>query len=322
MKPKLPRLTREYRNHHLDSTRWRIFQPRDDDIIVTTSYKSGTTWMQQILHLLIFKETKDALPVGLVSPWIDERIHGPLEELEAGIAAQTHRRFVKSHLPLDGLPYYPQVKYVVVARDARDVFMSFWNHYRNYTNDVMERLNERTGWTGDRLPQPPAEAAIHETWRSWMTRGWFEWESEGWPFWGNLHHTQTYWRYRDLDNIALFHYSDLLADLRGQVSRLAEYLDIAVTDDELDRVVESATFDQMKKDYKPMDEALRGSFKGGSNAFIFKGTNGRWRDVLDATDLTLYEAAKERILKPDCATWLENGWLGRAALGSSVILDR
>lgn len=310
MPSKLPDLTREYRNHHLDSTRWQSYQPRHDDIVVTTSYKSGTTWMQQILHLLIFKDTPDALPVGLVSPWIDARFHGPLEEVVAGLEAQNHRRFLKSHLPLDGLPYHPQVKYVVVARDARDVFMSFWNHYRNYTDDVMARLNDRTGWSGDSLPDPPAEDAIQAVWRGWMTRGWFEWESEGWPFWSNLHHTQTYWPHRDLDNIELFHYSDMLIDLPGQVARLADYLDIELTNDELARVAESATFDQMKKAFAPMDDMLRNAFKGGSDAFIFKGTNGRWRDVLDAQDLALYEAAKKRVLTPDCAAWLEAGWLG------------
>jgi aryl sulfotransferase len=142
-----------------------------------------------------------------------------------------------------------------------------------------------------------------------MTRGWFEWESEGWPFWSNLHHTQTYWPYRDLDNVLLFHYSDMLVDLRGQVLRLAEYLGFELTEEELERVVESASFDQMKKDFKPMDGLMRSAFKGGSDAFIFKGTNGRWRDVLTAGDLALYEAARERVLTPDCAAWLEKGWL-------------
>jgi aryl sulfotransferase len=301
---------REYRNHHLDSTRWHAYQPRQDDVVVTTSYKSGTTWMQRILHLLIFKDTPDALPVGLVSPWLDARFHGPVEEVVAGIEAQTHRRFLKSHLPLDGLPYYPQVKYVVVGRDTRDVFMSYWNHYRNYTDELMARLNEPTGWSGDALPAPPAEDEIHDVWRNWMTRGWFPWESEGWPFWSNLHHTQTYWPFRDLDNILFFHYADMLADLRGQVARLAAALDIALTEEELDRVVESATFEQMKKDMKPMDEMFRGAFKGGSDAFVYKGTNGRWRGVLGDEDLALYEAAKQRVLTPDCAAWLENGWLG------------
>ena len=48
------RADREYRNHHLDSTRWDQFVPRDDDIFVTTAYKAGTTWTQRILAALIF----------------------------------------------------------------------------------------------------------------------------------------------------------------------------------------------------------------------------------------------------------------------------
>jgi aryl sulfotransferase len=218
---------------------------------------------------------------------------------------------VKSHLPFDGLPYYPNVKYVIVARDARDVFMSFWNHYQNYTDDMMRRLNDRTGWSGESLPDPPPESEIRETWRAWMTRGWFEWESEGWPFWGNLHHTETFWPYRDLENIRLFHYSDMLADLSGEIRRLAEYLKIEIDDDELARITHAATFDQMKEAYKPVDAMMRNAFKGGSDSFIFKGTNGRWRDVLLPEDLVLYEEAKARALSPDCAAWLENGWLGK-----------
>ncbi|MEE8313724.1 MAG: sulfotransferase domain-containing protein, partial [Myxococcota bacterium] len=132
-----PRVAHEYINHHLDSTRWRVFEPRPDDVVITTSYKSGTTWMQQILHGLVFQGDPEAPALWEASPWLDERFVAPREEVGAAIAAQTHRRFLKSHLPLDGLPYYPQVKYVVVARDARDVFMSFWNHYRNYTDEIM-----------------------------------------------------------------------------------------------------------------------------------------------------------------------------------------
>lgn len=63
-----------------------------------------------------------------MSPWIDARFQGPVDEELAQLEAQTHRRFIKSHLPLDGLPYYPNVKYLVVARDPRDVFMSLMNH--------------------------------------------------------------------------------------------------------------------------------------------------------------------------------------------------
>jgi aryl sulfotransferase len=51
-------------------------------------------------------------------------------------------------------------------------------------------------------------------------------------------------------------------------------------------------------------------FRGGFKTFFFKGSNGRWRDLLTADDLTLYEEAKKRVLSPDCAEWLERGSLG------------
>ena len=49
------------------------------------------------------------------------------------------------------------------------------------------------------------------------------------------------------------------------------------------------------------------AFKGGGQTFIYKGTNGRWKDVLSDDELELYEAAKRRTLADDCARWLEEG---------------
>lgn len=312
MSPTAPQRTRVYRNHHLDSLRWDRFEPRDDDIVITTSYKSGTTWMQHIVHALVFKGDPEALPVGLVSPWIDARFQSDLEPVLEGLAAQQHRRFVKSHLPLDGLRWIPNAKYIVVGRDTRDVFMSLWNHYRNYTDEAMARFNERDVWEGDDLPAPPKEGEERTLWRSWMTRGWFEWESEGWPFWSNLHHTQSYWDYRDLPNLLFVHYADLLADPHGQIARIADFLDLPQSEAELDAAVEATRIDNMRKELKAADELLKQVFKGGSDAFVYKGTNGRWRDVLTPDDLALYETAKKRVLTPDCAAWLESGSLAAA----------
>jgi aryl sulfotransferase len=309
MTSQLPDVTREYRNHHLDSTRWRVFEPREGDVVVTTSYKSGTTWMQQILHYLVFRGDPAALPTGLVSPWIDARFHAPLEEVAAGIAAQQHRRFVKSHLPLDGLPYHPEVRYVVVARDARDVFMSLWNHYRNYTDQIMERLNGGDDFVGPTLPKPPPEdeGELRDLWRQWMTRGWFPWESEGWPFWSNLHHTQSYWDYRHLPNLLFVHYSDLLADPAAEIQRVADFVGENLSAEELQAAVEYTSIDSMREAMKPFDAVFREGFRGGVESFIYKGTNGRWRGILGDEDLALYEAARSRVMTPDCAHWLEHG---------------
>ena len=48
-------------------------------------------------------------------------------------------------------------------------------------------------------------------------------------------------------------------------------------------------------------------FKGGAQTFINKGTNGRWRELLNEADLALYEGTMARTLSPDCARWLEQG---------------
>ena len=52
--PPIPRKTREFQNHHFDSTIWNDFRFRDDDIIIATYAKSGTTWVQQIIAQLLF----------------------------------------------------------------------------------------------------------------------------------------------------------------------------------------------------------------------------------------------------------------------------
>jgi aryl sulfotransferase len=54
----------------------------------------------------------------------------------------------------------------------------------------------------------------------------------------------------------------------------------------------------------PYTETL---FKGGAQTFIFKGTNGRWKDVLSQDELALYADAMRRVVTPACAAWLEHG---------------
>src|SRR5690349_15443912 len=108
-----PRKTRELQTLHLDSTIWNDFRFRDDDIIIATYGKSGTTWMQQIIAQMLFAGDT-TLDTQAMSPWVDYVI--PPKEIKlAALEAQQHRRFVKTHLPVDALVYSPRAKYLYIG---------------------------------------------------------------------------------------------------------------------------------------------------------------------------------------------------------------
>jgi len=300
-----PERIHEYRNHHLDSTRWDHFHARDDDIVVTTAYKAGTTWTQRILAALILGPHARA-DLMSTSPWIDARFHGPIEPMIASVDAQTHRRFVKSHLAADGIRFFPEAKYVVVGRDTRDVFMSLWNHYSAYTDLAYAIFNdpERPGAEFPRCPDNP-----RAVWPRWIGQGWFDWEPDGWPFWSHHHHLSTWWQWRDLDNVHFMHYRDMLADTQGEIRRLAAFCEIDVPDGQWPAIVGAVQLDAMRKEAKGSgidDDPAAMIFEGGIERFLYKGTNGRWRDVLTDDDLVLYDKAAAG-LDPDLRAWLEGG---------------
>jgi len=307
----LPTLVHTYQNHHMDSTRWSHYRPREGDVVISTSIRSGTTWCQEIVRRLIFwgqaGEAVPRMPQMDMSPWLDLRVR-PLDTVIDLLEAQQHRRFIKTHLPLDGLPFYPQVKYVVVARDARDVFMSLNNFYANFSEDALSSFNNTLGRVGP--PLPPSPADIHECWHNWITRGWFEWESEGYPFWGNMRHTQTWWDYRHLENILFIHYNDMLRNLSDEIGRIAHFLDIQIPGEAVAAILPELTLENMRRNGEQTLPGPSSVWKDGAQTFFFKGTNGRWRDVLTSEELAMYEETAGRVLTLDCRIWLEQGRIG------------
>jgi aryl sulfotransferase len=291
-------------SQHRDSRRWDAYRPRPGDVIISTSAKSGTTWMQRILSLLVLGpgDLPDAL--SRISPCLDQWFLGPLDEEIARIEAQTHRRFLKAHIPLDALPYFSEVRYINVGRDTRDVFMSLWNHYSSYTDAMYERLSN--GPSGEPLPRCPEE--IREFWRVWMSKACYPWEEDGYPFGSPHAHATSFWNHRHLPNVLIVHYDDMKTDLGGEMRRVAAFCAIDVLDDAWPAVVDGARFETMKRDAAKLVPGTTLAFKDGPDSFIYKGTGGRWRDVLTGEDLELYERRAVR-LDPVLRRWLENGRL-------------
>jgi aryl sulfotransferase len=171
-------------------------------------------------------------------------------------------------------------------------------------------MNGIPGRVGD--PFPEFTDDIKATWRDWITKNWFEWEIGGYPYWSHLGHALTFWNYQELPNIMMLHFNDLLADLDGEMRRIAEFLNIEIPEDQWASVVQRCTFKEVKKNpSKVVGPNIDFGFKGGADTFIHKGTNGRWVGVLDDEDLSLYEEAMSK-LPSDYAAWLQNGRLTAA----------
>jgi aryl sulfotransferase len=291
-----PKKQREFHNHHFDSTIWNDFGFRDDDIIIATYAKSGTTWMQQIVAQLLFNGDPD-IGVADMSPWLDLRIP-PKEVKLPMVNAQTHRRFMKTHLPVDALVVSPQAKYIYIGRDGRDVVWSMYNHHANANQAWYDALNLTPGRVGPAIECPPAD--IRQYWLDWM-------EHDGHPFWPYWASVRSWWEIRHLPNILFVHFADLKRDLPGGMRRIADFLDIPASESTWQAACEHCSFDWMKKN-AVKSVPLGGAFwDGGAEVFINKGTNGRWIDTLSADDVARYEARAERELGSDCARWLACG---------------
>ncbi|CAN5530716.1 sulfotransferase domain-containing protein [soil metagenome] len=291
-----PRKTRELHSHHFDSTMWNDFAFRDDDIVIATYGKSGTTWLQQIVAQLIFGGDPD-LVVAEMSPWLDLRV--PPKEIKwQALEAQRHRRFIKTHLPVDALVFSPHAKYVYIGRDARDVVWSLYNHHANANAGFYAALNDSPGLVGPPLAPPTAD--IRQYWHEWF-------EGDGFPFWSFWENLRSWWALRDLPNVMLLHFEDLKRDMPGEMRRLAQFLDVPVDAARWDDIVEYCTFDWMKA-HAGKSAPLGGAFwEGGAETFINKGVNGRWRDTLTAEESAAYEARATTELGAACAAWLKDG---------------
>ncbi len=205
---------RPYRNAVFDNRRWAGFEPRPGDIFVCTPPKCGTTWTQTIVASLLWPDGKAPGPVMTLSPWIEFEIF-PIEFVLATIESQTHRRFMKTHTPADGIPFFDDAKYLVIGRDGRDAFMSICNHFEKFRHDVRDQLNLRAAADGVPL-MPGWDGDVHGAFRSWLEQAF------------HFEHLGSFWKRRRDPRLLFVHYNDLKADLAGETRRTASLIGIAV----------------------------------------------------------------------------------------------
>lgn len=256
-----------------------------------------TTWVQQILTQLIF-DGKEGINVATISPWLDLR-YVNRKLTHDMLTAQSHRRVIKTHLPVDALVFSPRAKYVYVARDGRDTLMSMHNHHMQANDEWYRALNDTPGLVGPKMPRPNPDVPAY--FDDWLANDGYPW----WPFWENI---RSWWNVRHLPNVLLIHYADLKADMRGQIRRLADYIGIEITaQTRWDDIVHHCTFEYMREHAELTVPRGGKIFVEGPKAFLHRGRNGSWKGVLSAEQTRAYQERAVAELGAECATWLETG---------------
>ncbi len=295
----MPAAPVRYRSAEEDSARWSGFPFRDGDIVISTRSKSGTTWMQMICALLVF-QTRD-LPGTLpeLSPWLDRTLM-PRDERFARLAAQRHRRFIKTHTPLDGIPLDPRATYIVVARHPLDMAVSLYHQGGNIDRARLRRLAGQPEPAEPPPPRPP----LHDWLVAWIHEDATpQQQMDSLP--GVMWHLADAWARRGEPNIVLVHYEDLSADLDGEMRRLAARLAITVPAEIWPGLVQAATFQHMR-DHAERLTGPPGIIKD-SRAFFRRGTSGAGREELSAAERADYLRRAARLAPPDLLRWLHRG---------------
>lgn len=296
-----------YQTSFTDSARWDGFVFRPGDIVISAPAKCGTTWLQMICALEIFKSATFDRPLDQISPWLDVLLR-PLTGVLADLEAQAHRRFIKTHTPLDGLPFDDRVTYLCASRDPRDVAVSLDSHTSNTDRAVSLALRKDAvgAVVLDELlaaaPSLPSGTARERFW---------SWVNPAAP--GKtvsdleimLHHLDTFWQVRDQPNIVLLRYEDLLDDLEGQMRYIAARLGIAITETAWPDLVQAATFAVMKgRAGELAPEASHDGFYHDRSQFFHSGSTGQWRQVLSEEELPRYAARVAECAPADLAAWI------------------
>jgi aryl sulfotransferase len=343
--PLLPSTLFHYTSDDEDSARWWRFPLRDGDTIVSTRSKSGTTWMQMICLPLVFQTPVLPDALGQLSPWLDW-LPRPEDDMRALLEAQTHRRVIKTHTPLDGVPQDARVTYIVVARHPLDTAISLYHHSNNLNRDrlriLMDRGRATPGSRGDgaafsdaarsdagsggttpppsrslppssrTLPPPSRDLPLHE----WLP-AYVDWDPDPRQWLdsipGTMLHLSDAWARRDAGNVVLVHYDDLCDDLDGSMRRLSRRLGIPVDEEHIETLVRAAGFEAMRADPERAVPDTFGVFRDNA-AFFRRGGSGEGSLVAGPGGVARYRARVEGLAPPELLAWLHRDAPGTGEL--------
>jgi hypothetical protein len=296
-----------------DSARWERFAFRPDDVIISTPAKCGTTWMQAIVGMLLLDRVDLGAPISTISPWLDMLIHTD-DDVFRLLEAQTHRRFIKTHTPLDGVPRHPSVSYIAVIRHPLDVALSDLDHRANQRTEHMIAMRiAASGPVDPDVAGPDEEPDEPADYLRWFIDNDLQLTGSGpYSLAEYCHQIQTYWNARQEPNVHLFHYVDMWTDLDGEMRRVASLLGAPVDEERWPTFVEAAGLASMRSRAADTAPNAHTGIWDSPERFFRAGGTRDWASLLSDDDIVHFDT-RLRDLAGDAEDWV---LAGRTALSS------
>ncbi|XP_045029307.1 sulfotransferase 1E1 isoform X1 [Daphnia magna] len=260
-------LTEEFGRHAHELVN---FKPRKDDVWVVTFPKCGTTWTQEMVWMLLNDcnaELAKTTPLTIRAPFLESSCVDGAENAPPGLAdlmpsldvidKMASPRVIKSHLPFYLLPpnLLDTCKVVYVARNPKDVMVSYYHHHK--------------------LMKMPSYSGDFETFVNYFMNDHLE-------FLPYFPHILDAWAKRTHPNLLFLFYEDMKkVNLRGQVEKVAQFLDKSPSEAKMALLLEHLKFDNLSKnDSVNFKTAKDLGYMNDDGTFIRKGKTGDWKNHL------------------------------------------
>ncbi|XP_033124104.1 sulfotransferase 1C2-like isoform X2 [Anneissia japonica] len=225
----------------------QMFEIVEDDVVVMTSPKSGTTWMQEIVSVLMYGcDVEKAKQEYIEKRWMF--IDFPFQT--EGVSSP---RLIKTHLNPQAIPPHikeKKPKIIFVSRNPKDTAVSFFFFHK----------------TGKHLP-------TYESWTEFLNdfcagnliRGdWFAMNS----YW---------WSQRNDKNVLFVKYEDMKRNLSEVVEKVASFLGWTIPDGKLPELLQHCSFESMRSNNK-VNSSEDPLIDTDKIPFMRKGTVGDWKN--------------------------------------------
>ncbi|MGH8141682.1 MAG: sulfotransferase domain-containing protein [Steroidobacteraceae bacterium] len=244
--------------------RFGDYRPGVHDVLVCSYFKSGTNWTMQIAvqiaHLgqASFEHIHDLVAWPETRSRFGKSIAVPITDEDPWRNAPTGLRVIKTHLPMDKVPYDAAARYICVVRDPKDVFVSSFHFVRDTMLGPL--MPSKARWLENFL----SPDAISGSWAA---------------------HLHSYWQARQRDNVLFLTYEEMKRDLPGTVRRIAQLMGVALSGEQFDAVVQQSSFGHMKQIGLKFDTSrFRRSGRKAGGTMIRRGESGIATELLGADE--------------------------------------